>query len=477
VVEGNSYLDESMLSGEPIPVKKSTGDVLTAGTLNKNGTLLFIAEKVGNETALAQIIAMIKKAQCSKIPIARLADKIASIFVPVVILIALFAAVIWFFFGPEPKVVHMLVVTTTVLIIACPCALGLATPMSLMVGIGKAADLGILVRKGDALQQASKLTVLVLDKTGTITEGRPTVTEIIPLSPFRESELLALSGSLEQGSEHPLAEAIVEFAQSSGTKLSSVQVFEAMPGHGVTGNVNDKNLLLGNRKLMSNNGINTSALESKSTELAEQGQTPIYLAVNHQLAGIISISDPIRSDSKTAIYRLKKLGVSIIMLTGDNSLTAKAIAHQMSIDEFHAEVLPGNKAEYVQQLQYQKHKVGMAGDGINDAPALAQANVGFAVGSGTDIAIESADITLIGSSLHGVADAIELSRATLGNIKQNLFGAFIYNALGIPIAAGILFPFTGMLLNPVIAGGAMALSSLTVVSNANRLRFFRPKRH
>ncbi|WP_419834298.1 heavy metal translocating P-type ATPase [Endozoicomonas atrinae] len=474
IVDGNSFVDESMLTGEPIPVEKNVGDTITAGTLNKNGSLLFIAEKVGSETALAQIIALVKKAQSSKMPIARLADKISSIFVPAVILIAILAAAVWFFVGPEPKVAHMLVVTTTVLIIACPCALGLATPMSVMVGVGKAAELGILIRKGDALQQASKLTTLVLDKTGTITEGRPTVTGIVSLELYTEAELLVLAASLEQGSEHPLAEAIVESAQSKQIALKSVEGFQAIPGHGVSGKVDGHVLLLGNEKLMKDNGLNVENLFSKAEQLAEQGQTPMFMAIDHQLAGIISVSDPIRSDSQAAIKRLHKLGIKVVMLTGDNRLTAQAIARQAGINEFHAEVLPEDKAGHVKQLQQDGHKVGMAGDGINDAPALAQSDVGFAIVTGTDVAIESADVTLMGASLHGVADAIELSRATLRNIKQNLFGAFIYNSLGIPIAAGILFPFTGMLLNPVIAGGAMALSSVTVVSNANRLRWFKP---
>lgn len=478
IVDGNSFVDESMLTGEPIPVEKKVGDALTAGTLNKNGSLLFTAEKVGSETALAQIIALVKKAQSSKMPIARLADKISSIFVPAVILIAILAAAVWFFAGPEPKVAHMLVVATTVLIIACPCALGLATPMSVMVGVGKAAELGILIRKGDALQQASKLTTLVLDKTGTITEGRPTVTEIVSLEPYTETKLLTLAVSLEQASEHPLAEAIVEFGQSKPVDFKTVDAFQAIPGHGVSGKVDGHVLLLGNEKLMTDNGLNVENLVGKAEQLAEQGQTPMFMAIDHQLAGIISVSDPIRSDSQAAIKRLHKLGIKVVMLTGDNRLTAQAIARQAGIDEFHAEVLPEDKAEHVKQLQrllYKSgHKVGMAGDGLNDAPALAQSDVGFAIGTGTDVAIESADVTLMGASLHGVADAIELSRATLRNIKQNLFGAFIYNSLGIPIAAGILFPFTGMLLNPVIAGGAMALSSVTVVSNANRLRWFKP---
>ncbi|WP_257296788.1 heavy metal translocating P-type ATPase [Endozoicomonas sp. YOMI1] len=478
IVDGKSFVDESMLTGEPIPIEKKVGDAISAGTLNKNGSLLFTAEKVGSETVLAQIIALVKKAQSAKMPIARLADKISSIFVPAVILLALLAAAVWYFAGPEPRAAHMLVVTTTVLIIACPCALGLATPMSVMVGVGKAAQLGILIRKGDALQQASKLTTLVLDKTGTITEGRPIVTEIVSLEPYTEVELLTLAASLEQGSEHPLAEAIVASGQSKQIALKAVNSFQAIPGHGVSGNVDGQVLLLGNKKLMTDNGCNIESLAGKAEQLAEQGQTPMFMAIDHCLAGIITVSDPIRCDSQAAIKRLHKLGITVVMLTGDNRITAQAIARQAGIDEFYAEVLPEDKAGHVQQLQRllskSGHKVGMAGDGINDAPALAQSDVGFAIGTGTDVAIESADVTLMGASLHGVADAIELSRATLRNIKQNLFGAFIYNSLGIPIAAGILFPFTGMLLNPVIAGGAMALSSVTVVSNANRLRWFKP---
>jgi len=473
VLEGSSYVDESMLTGEPMAVGKTVGDELTAGTLNKHGTLLFSAEKVGSETALAQIIALVKKAQSTKMPIARLADRISAVFVPGVILIAMVAAVIWYLVGPEPKIAHMLVVTTTVLIIACPCALGLATPMSVMVGVGKAAELGILIRKGDALQKASKLTTLVLDKTGTITEGRPAVTRLVAREPHTEMALLTLAASLEQASEHPLAEAIVQHGKAQQCSLLPVSDFQAVAGHGVSGRVEQRLVLLGNDKLMADHGIDTAALTTVSEQLAQQGQTPMFIAVDGQLAGLIAVSDPIRSDSQSAIKRLHKLGIRVVMLTGDNQLTATAVARQVGIDEFYGDVLPANKAGHVEQLQQQGHKVGMAGDGINDAPALAQADVGFAIGTGTDVAIESADVTLMGASLHGVVDAIELSKATLGNIKQNLLGAFIYNTLGIPIAAGVLFPWTGMLLNPVIAGGAMALSSVTVVTNANRLRLFK----
>ncbi|WP_422135895.1 heavy metal translocating P-type ATPase [Endozoicomonas sp. ALD040] len=477
VVEGSSLVDESMLTGEPLAVKKTPDDAVSAGTLNKNGSLLFRAEKVGSETALAHIIALVKKAQSSKIPIARMADQISSVFVPVVIVIAVLAATVWFFFGPAPVLAHALVVVTTVLIIACPCALGLATPMSVMAGVGKAAELGMLIRKGDSLQQASQLTTIVLDKTGTITEGDPRVTERISITADTEEEknrILQIAASIESASEHPLADAIVNSVRQQSLSLSPVSDFHAVTGQGVSGCVQEKSVLLGNEKLMAANGIDVSLLASTSESLANQGKTPMYLAVDHQLAGLIAVADPIRKDSKAAIERLHKLGIRVLMVTGDNKLTAAAVAQQVGIDDFRAETLPEDKERYVRQLQEKGHKVGMTGDGINDAPALARADVGFAIGTGTDVAIESADITLIRSSLHGLADAVELSRATLGNIKQNLFGAFVYNSLGIPIAAGVLYPFTGMLLNPVVAGAAMALSSVTVVSNANRLRRFKP---
>ncbi len=477
VLEGSSLLDESMLTGEPMPVNKTKNDSISAGTLNKNGSILFQAEKVGDETALAQIIALVKKAQSTKMPIARLADKISSIFVPIVILIAIAAALIWFLVGPEPRIAHMLVVATTVLIIACPCALGLATPMSVMAGVGKAAELGILIRKGDALQQASKITTLVMDKTGTITEGAPKVTEVIAADRFTENALLSLAASLEAASEHSLAEAIMASAKAQVLPLMPVTDFLAIPGHGVSGLVEDKQLLFGNLKLMNDRGISCEALTAQAEDLAKKGRTPMYLSVDNQLAGLVAVADPVREDSIAAINRLHDLGIKVVMLTGDNRLTAKAVAEQVGIDEFQAEVLPQDKDAHIQRLQQQGEQVGMTGDGINDAPALARANVGFAIGAGTDVAIESADITLMRSSLHGLADTVELSRATLLNIKQNLFGAFIYNTLGIPVAAGILYPFTGLLLNPVIAGAAMALSSVTVVTNANRLRLFKSSFH
>ncbi|WP_445361075.1 heavy metal translocating P-type ATPase [Microbulbifer sp. EKSA005] len=472
VLEGRSLVDESMLTGEPVPVKKAEGDSLAAGTLNKNGSLLFRADKVGSDTRLAQIIEMVKNAQSSRVPIARLADKISGIFVPVVMIIALVAALVWFNLGPDPRVAHMLVVLTSVLIIACPCALGLATPMSVMVGVGKGAEYGVLVRNGKALQQSCTLDVLVVDKTGTLTEGSPRLTDID--SDGDSDELLRLVASLEQGSEHPLAEAIVTAAHDKNLELQSPANFEAITAHGVSGDISGSRVLLGNTKLMQKEAISLDVWNERAATLAAAGRTVMYAAVDGKLRGIIAVADPIRADAQAAIERLNKLGLRIEMLTGDNHGSAEAVARQLGIDRVHAELLPEDKEGIVAELQKKGERVGMVGDGINDAPALARADVGFAIGAGTDVAIESADVTLMRSSLHGVANAVELSRATLHNIKQNLFGAFIYNTLGIPIAAGVLYPITGMLLSPIVAGGAMALSSLTVVSNANRLRFFKP---
>ncbi len=477
VIEGSSLIDESMLTGEPLAVAKKAGDTVSAGTINKNGTLLFQAEKVGSETTLAQIIALVRKAQGSKLPIARLADRVSSIFVPTVIAVALIAAIVWYLFGPD--LAHSLVVATTVLIIACPCALGLATPMSVMAGVGRAAELGILIRQGEALQKASKLTTIVLDKTGTITEGSPRVTELQVASEMEgmdQNRLLSLAASIESVSEHPLAEAIVESAKQQNVELHIVREFEAITGKGVSGLVNDHEVLLGNTRLMNHKSVDISSLSDKALALAEQGQTPMFMAVDGKLAGIISVSDPIRKDSASAIQRLHRLGVNVVMLTGDNRHTAAAVAKTVGVDEFQAEVMPEDKEQFVRELQEKGELAGMTGDGINDAPALARADVGFAIGTGTDVAIESADITLMRSSLHGLADSIELSRATLKNIKQNLFGAFVYNSLGIPVAAGVLYPLTGILLSPVIGGAAMALSSVTVVTNANRLRLFKPSK-
>ena len=474
VIEGHSAVDEFMLTGEPLPVEKGIGEGVTGGTMNRSGTFLFQATRIGSTTALARIIDMVRQAQNSKPAIGRLVDKVAAVFVPTVLIIAVLTFMAWFNFGPEPKSAYVLLTTMTVLIIACPCALGLATPISIMVGVGKAAEYGVLIRNGEALQRAGQLTVIVLDKTGTITAGRPAVTALIPVA-GDENELLQLAASLESGSEHPLAEAIVAAAHERHLPLKAVSHFSAIAGHGVQGEIEGKNVLFGNRRLLAGQHVAIEDQLARADELAQAGQTPMYLAVDGVLRGIVAVADPIKADSVAAIARFHRTGLKVVMLTGDNRLTAAAVAQQVGIDEFFAEVLPGDKAAKVVELQQRGEVVAMVGDGINDAPALAQADVGFAIGSGTDIAIESADITLMRSSLHGVVDAIEISRATVSNIKQNLWGAFIYNTLGIPIAAGLLFPITGLLLNPMLAGAAMAMSSLTVVSNANRLRWFRPK--
>lgn len=475
ILEGKTTIDESMLTGEPMPVKKSIDDEVVAGTINQQGSILFKATRVGKDTALAQIIKMVKQAQNSKPPIGRLADTVSAYFVPVVMIIAIATALAWFNFGPEPKVALMVVTATTVLIIACPCALGLATPMSVMMGVGKAAERGVLIRNGQALQLSSQLDAVILDKTGTITQGQPKVTAILSVSDITEEKILQTAASLENLSEHPLALAIVNSAREKSLQIDSPQNFDSDPGLGVEGKVLGQLFFLGNHKLMSAKNIDISKHYSIVNEMAAHAQTVIYLANEQEVIGLIGISDPIKKDSKAAIQRLHDLGLKVIMLTGDNQYTAKAVANQVGIDDIFSEVLPEQKADKVIELQNQGLKVGMVGDGINDAPALAQADVGFAIGTGTDVAIESADTTLMRGSLHGIADAIAVSKATLTNIKQNLFGAFIYNTLGIPIAAGVLYPFIGWLLNPMIAGAAMAFSSVTVVSNANRLRLFKPK--
>jgi Cu+-exporting ATPase len=477
VVEGHTAIDESMLTGEPMPVEKATGDTVAAGTINKSGSILFKATRVGKDTALAQIINMVKRAQNSKPPIGRLADVISAYFVPVVMIIAVASALTWLNFGPEPAVAFAIVSATTVLIIACPCALGLATPMSVMVGVGKAAEAGVLIRNGEALQTASKISAMILDKTGTITLGAPKVTDVLVAGEHDEQAVLRLAATLESGSEHPLAMAIVESAQERGIEMGKVSNFNAIAGHGVQAEVDGKTLLFGNEKLMRERAIELGDFVEKAQALAAEAKTPMYFAINNQLAAIIAVADPIKEDSIAAIKRLQHNGIRVVMLTGDNRATAKAVAEKAGIKEFFAEVLPEEKSKKVQELQMEGEVVGMTGDGINDAPALAIANVGFAIGTGTDVAIESADITLMRGSLHGLADAIAVSKATLRNIKQNLFGAFIYNVAGVPFAAGVLYPFLGMLLNPVIAGAAMAFSSLTVVTNANRLRLFKAQEH
>jgi Cu+-exporting ATPase len=472
VVEGRTAVDESMLTGEPMPVKKSQGDEVVAGTINKTGSILFSATRVGKDTALAQIIDMVKRAQNSKPPIGRLADVVSAYFVPAIMIIAVASALVWLNFGPEPRVAFAIVSATTVLIIACPCALGLATPMSVMVGVGKAAEAGVLIRNGEALQTASKVTAMILDKTGTITLGEPKVTRIELAKSSDENEVLQLAASLEAGSEHPLALSIIESAKERGLALDAVGDFHAVAGHGVAGVVRGHTLLFGNERLMRDGSVDIDSYREKAQFMAAEAQTPMYFAVDGLLAAIIAVADPIKDDSIAAIKRLQKIGVRVVMLTGDNRATAKAVAEKVGITEYFAEVLPDQKSDKVAELQMQGEIVGMTGDGINDAPALALANVGFAIGTGTDVAIESADITLMRGSLHGLADAISVSKATLSNIKQNLLGAFIYNVAGVPVAAGVLYPFLGLILSPVIAGAAMAFSSLTVVTNANRLRLF-----
>ena len=471
LIEGHSSVDESMLTGESMPVEKAVGMSVAAGTMNQTGSFLFTATRIGRDTALAQIINSVRLAQSSKPELARLADKIAAVFVPAVVGISVFTFLIWYTFGPEPSLGYAFVTSMTVLVIACPCALGLATPISVMVAVGRAAQLGILIRKGDALQSAGKITCIVLDKTGTVTEGKPTVASVSALAELSEDEVLQLAASIESGSEHPLAAAILSAAEQKQLTVTKVTQFAASAGHGVSGQIGEQSLLFGNSALMTENSVEISNYTEQLEQLARLGQTPMLLAVNQRVVGIIAVSDPIKKDSATAVKRLQELGIRIIMVTGDNTITAQAIAKQAGISEVRAQVLPQDKAAEVQLLQQQGEIVGMVGDGINDAPALAQANVGFAIGTGTDVAIESADVVILQGSLHKVPEAIALSKATVTNIKQNLFGAFIYNTLSIPIAAGLLYPLFGVLLNPMIAGAAMAMSSITVVTNANRLRW------
>lgn len=473
VLSGEAWLDEAMLTGEAIPQQKQATDTVHAGTVVQDGSVLFTARAVGSQTTLSRIIHLVRSAQSSKPQIGRIADKISAIFVPVVIAIALISGAIWFFVGPQPHIAYALSITTTVLIIACPCALGLATPMSIISGVGRAAEFGVLIRDADALQQASKVNTLVFDKTGTLTEGRPTVTAITALNNHTETDVLQWAAALEKGSSHPLALAILQ--KADGLTLPDATEFKTLRGLGVQATVNGKSLLLGNLALMQQQHIDVDHIIQPLELAAAQGATPVLLACDQQLVALFSIRDPLRSDSISALQRLRTDGFTLVMLTGDNPLTAQAIAQEAGIDQVVAGVLPDGKAAEIRRLQQQGNVVAMIGDGINDAPALAQADVGIAMGSGSDVAIETAAMTLMRHSLHGVADAMSLSRAVLRNMKQNLFGAFVYNSLGIPVAAGILYPFIGLLLNPIVAGAAMALSSITVVSNANRLLRFTPR--
>jgi P-type Cu+ transporter len=475
VEEGNSSIDESMITGESIPVEKRAGVEVIGATMNQTGSFRFRATKVGKDTALAQIIRLVQDAQGSKAPIQKVVDQVSHYFVPTVMILAVAAAVTWFIFGPQPAGVYALIVFVTTLIIACPCALGLATPTSLTVGIGKGAQQGILIRSGDALQTTRRLQALVLDKTGTITKGKPELTNVVAETGFEEDALLRLAAAAERNSEHPLASAIVEGAQARHLTLPSVTNFNAIPGYGVEADVEGMHVLLGNARLMEKYALPLGRLVAESQRLADDGKTPMYIGVNGRAAGIVAVADTVKEESAAAIAALKRLGLEVVMLTGDNRRTANAIGRQVGVDRVLAEVLPQDKAHEVQKLQLEGKKVGMVGDGINDAPALTQADVGFAIGTGTDVAIEAADITLISGSLTGVVTAIEISTATMRNVSQNLFGAFIYNGLGLPIAMGLLYPFTGILLSPLIAAAAMAASSVTVVTNANRLRGWRPK--
>ncbi|ANG91825.1 Cu+ exporting ATPase [Lelliottia amnigena] len=472
ITQGEAWLDEAMLTGEPVPQQKSAGDAVHAGTVVQDGSVLFRASAVGSHTTLSRIIRMVRQAQSSKPEIGKLADRISAVFVPVVVGIALFSAAIWYFFGPAPQIVYTLVIATTVLIIACPCALGLATPMSIISGVGRAAEFGALVRDADALQRASTLDTLVFDKTGTLTEGKPQVVAI-HTNGLSQEEALRLAAALEQGSSHPLAHAILEKAGT--TDLPQIQNFRTLRGLGVSGDAGGRQVLLGNLALLNEHHVDTSSLDDEVNAQASRGATPVLMAVDGKAAAVFAIRDPLRQDSVAALKRLHQAGYRLVMLTGDNPTTAHAIAREAGIDEVIAGVLPDGKADAIKKLQSEGRQVAMIGDGINDAPALAQADVGIAMGGGSDVAIETAAITLMRHSLMGVADALAISKATLRNMKQNLLGAFVYNALGIPIAAGILWPLTGTLLNPVVAGAAMALSSITVVSNANRLLRFTPK--
>jgi Cu+-exporting ATPase len=471
VLEGKTSIDEAMITGEPMPIEKGSGDRVTAGTVNQTGSIVIEAERVGSETVLSQIVEMVAQAQRSRAPIQGLADKVAGWFVPAVILAALITFFIWWFVGPEPRLAYAIVNAVAVLIIACPCALGLATPMSVMVGVGRGAQAGVLIKKAEAMELMEKVRVLVVDKTGTLTEGRPRLTTIIPADSVTEEELLLVAAAVEQNSEHPLAAAIVNGAKERGVKLPVVSDFQSTTGGGVTGQVNGRRVLVGKPQFLHAQGIaDLGTLEAKAGELQQQGQTAIFVAIDGRAAGIVSVSDPVKESTPAAIEQLHKLGLKIIMLTGDNERTAQAVAGKLGIDEVEAGVEPQHKNDRIRRLREQGSVVAMAGDGINDAPALAAADVGIAMGTGTDVAMESAGITLLKGDLRGIEKAIRLSRAMMSNIRQNLFFAFIYNALGIPIAAGVLYPAFGLLLSPIIAGAAMSLSSVSVIANALRLR-------
>jgi Cu+-exporting ATPase len=473
LLEGRVAVDESMVTGESMPVTKDVGDRVVAGALNKTGSFIMRADKVGADTLLAQIVQMVAQAQRSRAPIQRLADTVSGWFVPTVIAIALLAAVVWGLVGPEPRLSYALVAAVSVLIIACPCALGLATPISIMVGVGRGAHAGVLIKNAEALERFEKVDTLVLDKTGTLTEGRPSVTAILPALGFVETDILRLSASLERGSEHPLADAIVRAAKDRDIPLTEAADFDSPVGRGVRGTIEGRQVALGNTRFLGELSIDVSALEPKAEALRHDGATAIFVAIDGKAAGVIGIADPIKATTPAAILALKAAGLRLVMMTGDNRTTAEAVARRLGIDEVQAEVLPQDKASVVQQLRSQGRIVAMAGDGVNDAPALAAADVGVAMGAGSDVAIESAGVTLLGGDLQGIVRARHLSRAVMGNIRQNLVFAFGYNALGIPVAAGLLYPVFGWLLSPALAALAMALSSVSVIGNALRLRAVR----
>jgi Cu+-exporting ATPase len=470
LVEGRSSIDESMITGESMPVTKEVGAKLIGGTLNQSGGFVMMAGKVGRDTMLAQIVRMVADAQRSRAPIQRLADRVSGWFVPVVILIAIVAFVVWGIWGPEPRFAHGLVAAVAVLIIACPCALGLATPMSIMVGVGRGARKGVLIKNAEALERFEKIDTLVIDKTGTLTEGRPKVTALKAVGGFDEAELLRLAATLERASEHPLAAAIVAAAQERGIVLGEAREFDSPVGKGVTGTVNDRKLVIGSHRIMAEAGVDLSALVAESEALRGEGATVIYVAVDGKVGGLVAIADPIKATTAAALRSLKEENIRVVMLTGDNRTTAEAVARRLGIDEVEAEILPEDKGKVVARLRSEGRVVAMAGDGVNDAPALAAADVGIAMGTGTDVAIESAGVTLLKGDLQGIARARKLSHATMSNIRQNLFLAFVYNAAGIPIAAGVLYPAFGLLLSPIIAAAAMALSSVSVIGNSLRLR-------
>ena len=470
LVEGRSSIDESMITGESMPVTKEVGAKLIGGTLNQSGGFVMTAGKVGRDTMLAQIVRMVADAQRSRAPIQRLADQVSGWFVPVVILIAIVAFVVWGIWGPEPRFAHGLVSAVAVLIIACPCALGLATPMSIMVGVGRGARIGVLIKNAEALERFERIDTLVVDKTGTLTEGRPKVTALKTIEGFDETELLRLAATLERASEHPLAAAIVAAAQEKGIVLGEAREFDSPVGKGVTGTVDGRKLVIGSHRIIAEAEVDLSALTAPAEMLRGEGATVIYVAVDGKVGGLIAIADPVKATTPAALRSLKEANIRVVMLTGDNRTTAQAVARRLGIDEVEAEILPEDKGKVVARLRSEGRVVAMAGDGVNDAPALAAADVGIAMGTGTDVAIESAGVTLLKGDLQGIARARKLSHATMSNIRQNLFFAFIYNAAGVPVAAGVLYPAFGLLLSPIIAAAAMALSSVSVIGNSLRLR-------